>query len=1073
MLVTVILIIQFMLVVPLLEAQTEGCPEDMSHFWKFDEAAGPAYSDLYGSNAACTNCPIAGAGIIGGSQQFDGIDDQLTVAGDNSFDWTGTDSFTVELWINKGTACTNPYEIFIGRNYSEDPTTRHWWLGCDRYGRVLFQLIDTNGSGKLLKGPIVNDGQWHHVAGVRDNASGLNRLYVDGEEAVSAAVSYSGTFDYQTDLTIGWLDYNGYFRYNGALDEAAVYNKALSDAEIRQHFADGVIGLRRGYCACDSLSDIAIMPLGDSITLGTYGTGELRPIEEITGYRAPLYFALEGYYIDFTGGLQAGQAVPLFDSDHEGHTPSGGITAAGVASNVYSWLEANPADVVLLHIGTNGLTPDTSDVEAILDEIDRYENDHGKTVTVVLAKIINSKTFRQVIRDFNNNLQTMAQSRIAGGDRIIVVDQERALTYPDDVYEEFHPNDSGYSKMAGVWMNALDDFLPVCGPASPVILSLPYAEVGMGGVYRYDVDARGNPSPTYGLTAGSAGMTVDDFSGIIQWMPDSTGLFDISVEAVNPVGVDSQSYSIGVVNYPPGITHYWKLDETADSLYHDHFLANHASCVECPVSISDGRVGSAKKFDGIDDEVSASDDNTFDWPGTGGFTIELWIKKDTPCDTPGLPVNEIFIGRKYANDRDRHWFLGCDSAGVMFQLIDTDGSGKLLTGPAINDGNWHHLAGVRDNINNINRLYIDGAEVAAGAPAAGYTGSFNYETKLNIGWLDYNSSLHFNFDGVLDEVALYNRALTPVEIELHFNDGMSGAGYRPVVPDLVPDPDSHNFGQHEIGSVSGAQLFNLVNAGAADLNDLTLALTGADSKAFSVVSDQCSGKSIGANESCAVSVAFAPEVVGAKNGNLLISSSNGGTKFLSLQGDGIFCPISFGDVSGTYWAGTFIRTIACDSITSGCSGGNYCPEDNVSRAQMAVFLLKALGEPPAAECTGMFGDVSSATVGDAFCKYIEQFATLGITAGCSAGNYCPNDPVTRAQMAVFITKALGEAMTSTCSGTFSDVDETTGGNTAFCQFIEKFATLGITAGCGNDNYCPSSPVTRAQMAVFLTKAFLQ
>jgi CSLREA domain-containing protein len=186
-----------------------------------------------------------------------------------------------------------------------------------------------------------------------------------------------------------------------------------------------------------------------------------------------------------------------------------------------------------------------------------------------------------------------------------------------------------------------------------------------------------------------------------------------------------------------------------------------------------------------------------------------------------------------------------------------------------------------------------------------------------------------------------------------------------------------------------------------------------------------------------------------------------------------FCNFTFDDVPSGYWAGPFVKSMACSGISSGCGAGNYCPEDFVTRAQMAVFMLRALDHPPAASCAGIFADVSAATVGDTFCRYIEKFATLGITAGCGGNNFCPNDPVTRAQMSVFITKALGETMASTCGGTFNDVDETTGGNSAFCKFIEKFATLGITSGCGNGNYCPDSLVTRAQMAVFLTKGFLQ
>ena len=86
-------------------------------------------------------------------------------------------------------------------------------------------------------------------------------------------------------------------------------------------------------------------------------------------------------------------------------------------------------------------------------------------------------------------------------------------------------------------------------------------------------------------------------------------------------------------------------------------------------------------------------------------------------------------------------------------------------------------------------------------------------------------------------------------------------------------------------------------------------------------------------------------------------------------------------------------------------GGNFCPNQVVTRAQMAVFLLKAKHgsayKPPAASGT-VFGDVQISTWGAA---WIEQLYADGITGGCGGGNYCPNQVVTRAQMAVFLLRA--------------------------------------------------------------------
>ena len=113
----------------------------------------------------------------------------------------------------------------------------------------------------------------------------------------------------------------------------------------------------------------------------------------------------------------------------------------------------------------------------------------------------------------------------------------------------------------------------------------------------------------------------------------------------------------------------------------------------------------------------------------------------------------------------------------------------------------------------------------------------------------------------------------------------------------------------------------------------------------------------------------------------------------------------FADVPVTYWAAAWIKQLAVEGITGGCGGGNYCPEGNVTRAQMAVFLLKAKHGtayvPPAA--TGLFADVP---IGYWARNWIEQLAVEGITAGCGGGNYCPESNVTRAQMAVFLVKTF-------------------------------------------------------------------
>ena len=179
---------------------------------------------------------------------------------------------------------------------------------------------------------------------------------------------------------------------------------------------------------------------------------------------------------------------------------------------------------------------------------------------------------------------------------------------------------------------------------------------------------------------------------------------------------------------------------------------------------------------------------------------------------------------------------------------------------------------------------------------------------------------------------------------------------------------------------------------------------------------------------------------------------------------------SFADVPNANLFYAYIENIFHNGITGGCGVASYCPTNPVTRAQMAVFILKAehgstYTPPP---CAGVFTDV--ACPGAFAVDWIERLYAEGITGGCGGSNYCPSNPVTRAQMAVFLLKGQhGSAyVPPACAGLFGDVPCPAG---FAVDWIEQLSNEGITGGCGGGNYCPDASVTRGQMAVFLTKTF--
>jgi hypothetical protein len=210
------------------------------------------------------------------------------------------------------------------------------------------------------------------------------------------------------------------------------------------------------------------------------------------------------------------------------------------------------------------------------------------------------------------------------------------------------------------------------------------------------------------------------------------------------------------------------------------------------------------------------------------------------------------------------------------------------------------------------------------------------------------------------------------------------------------------------------------------------------------------------------------------NGNELGGQGTGNGEFTSSETYTINKEAIFLDVQTTYWAREYVERLYAAGITGGCTVNplQYCPEDTVTRAQMAVFLERGMkgssySPPPAGSNTG-FGDVQPTYWAAA---WIKQLAFDGITGGCGNGIYCPEAPVTRAQMAVFLLRSkYGAAYTPPPAGGSTGFEDVPPGYWA-AAWIKQLVAEGITAGCGNGDYCPESPVTRAQMAVFLVKTF--
>lgn len=144
-------------------------------------------------------------------------------------------------------------------------------------------------------------------------------------------------------------------------------------------------------------------------------------------------------------------------------------------------------------------------------------------------------------------------------------------------------------------------------------------------------------------------------------------------------------------------------------------------------------------------------------------------------------------------------------------------------------------------------------------------------------------------------------------------------------------------------------------------------------------------------------------------------------------------------------------------ITTGCTTNTFCAPANVTRGQMAAFLVRALSLP--SSTTDYFTD----DAGSMFESQINALRKSGITTGCGGTNFCPNANVTRGEMAAFLVRALD--LPSSTTDYFTD-DETS----MFEIPINALAQSAITTGCTATTFCPLANVTRGQMAAFLHRA---
>jgi hypothetical protein len=222
----------------------------------------------------------------------------------------------------------------------------------------------------------------------------------------------------------------------------------------------------------------------------------------------------------------------------------------------------------------------------------------------------------------------------------------------------------------------------------------------------------------------------------------------VSIRTIVPMAIDQQ-----------GLVGHWRMDDGGGNTAKDYSGNGNTGSLQGGTAATAGKIGGALQFDGVDDHVRVADKNSLDI--TGAMTIALWIKSDGLVNNNAGLVSKSSDSTKYgAAPANSTYEFGVNFGNLYFK-ISNGSTSSLVIGdekPLI-DGTWHHVAAVWDGTKNADglKIYIDGVET--------YTDTSTISAIQSKDWaLDIGGFGQRPFQGSLDDVAVFSRALNPGEI---------------------------------------------------------------------------------------------------------------------------------------------------------------------------------------------------------------------------------------------------------------------------------------------------------------------
>lgn len=666
-------------------------------YWKFDEGAdntcsggandacnsGSGGSSLDGagtgfSSPATTTSGWTQSGKFGRALLYDGTDDRISIT--DSAAISPTTAITLSAWVKVSVADDNG----IFGKYVSGSNRRSYLLGITG-NKPYFVLTSDGTNGASLTGnTTISLNTWYHIAATYDGSN--MTLYVNGKYDGSKAYA-NGIYDSTDPLLIGDGDAGSWY-FNGAIDEAKLYNYALTADEIKTEYNRGsslVLGAlsdnssyqvnaaNQEYCipgdstACTAPVGRWDFEEGSGIsTNDTSGNGYIGTITNATWTTGKV-----GKALSFDGN---GDFVDA--GDQSGLEGLSGMT-------IEAWI--NPASL------------------SVQDDIVQKENTYNfrKTSTEIECWVHNGTAWVNIADALNSSLTANTWANVActwtagGSGKIYVNGKDVSVNIlTQDVMATNTNNVRIGSRVTSEYFQGKIDQVRIYNYArSAAQVAWDYNKGGPVGWWKFDE---------------CQGVTANDSSG-----NSNSGTITIGASGEDTVGTCTTSSTA------------WGSGAT-------------------------GKRNSSLSLDGTDDRISVSGSTGIP-TGNTTYTISAWIKP-TSYGTYGIvgwgnwgTNNQVNALRLSANGLVNYWW----------------GNDLTVTVSGLTDGNWHHVVALFDGTTRA--IYVDGRLINSDTP-----------TSHNTTFADFNigrtNSTEY-FPGQIDDVKIFNYALTATQVRNIMNDG--------------------------------------------------------------------------------------------------------------------------------------------------------------------------------------------------------------------------------------------------------------------------------------------------------------